>query len=190
MHVSSNCHHEECSSCFLRCVETYTLLVAIYLAKKVWASCRIKCFAPTRKLYGHSLLTRVHLLIPSSVHRASMSLLGQHGSKLLLCCLGSCICVQWVSYDYIWLTCGQDINSLGRAFPNAAGDPLQAEERTAVKQGKKPFFLKRSEAKRQELIAKYKQLKATGGLDKALQKRRRKNAMKDHRYVPATRGLQ
>ena len=67
---------------------------------------------------------------------------------------------------------------------------LQAEERAAVKQGKKPFFQKRSDAKRQQLIAKYKQLKATGGLDKALQKRRRKNAMKDHRYVPATRGSQ
>lgn len=59
-----------------------------------------------------------------------------------------------------------------------------------MKQGKKPFFLKRSEAKRQELVAKYKHLKATGGLDKVVQKRRRKNAMKDHRYVPATRNTQ
>ena len=67
---------------------------------------------------------------------------------------------------------------------------MQAEERAAVKQGKKPFFLKRSEAKRQELVAKYKHLKATGGLEKAVQKRRRKNAMKDHRYVPASRNRQ
>ena len=63
----------------------------------------------------------------------------------------------------------------------------QAEERAAVKQGKQPFFMKRSETKRQELIAKYKHLKATGGLEKVVQKRRRKNAMKDHRYVPASR---
>lgn len=63
----------------------------------------------------------------------------------------------------------------------------QAEERAAVKQGKQPFFMKRSEAKRQELIAKYKHLKATGGLEKVVQKRRRRNAMKDHRYVPASR---
>ena len=69
-------------------------------------------------------------------------------------------------------------------------DVLQAEERAAVKQGKKPFFLKRTEAKRQELVAKYKHLKATGGLEKVVQKRRRKNAMKDHRYVPGTRNNQ
>lgn len=66
----------------------------------------------------------------------------------------------------------------------------KAEEREAVKQGKKPFFLKRSEAKRQELVAKYKHLKATGGLEKVVQKRRRKNAMKDHRYVPSSRNQQ
>lgn len=66
----------------------------------------------------------------------------------------------------------------------------KAEERAAVKQGKQPFYLKRSEAKRQELIAKYKHLKATGGLEKVVQKRRLKNATKDHRYVPASRGAQ
>ncbi|DBA72635.1 hypothetical protein WJX79_007607 [Trebouxia sp. C0005] len=66
----------------------------------------------------------------------------------------------------------------------------KAEERAAVKQGKKPFFLKRSEAKRQELVAKYKHLKASGGLEKVVQKRRRKNAMKDHRYVPSSRNQQ
>jgi len=56
-----------------------------------------------------------------------------------------------------------------------------------VQKGKQPFFLKRSEAKKQELVARYKQLKASGGLEKVMQKRRRKNAMKDHRYVPAAR---
>lgn len=56
-----------------------------------------------------------------------------------------------------------------------------------MKQGKQPYFMKRSEAKRQELVAKYKHLKATGGLEKVVQKRRRRNALKDHRYVPASR---
>lgn len=59
-----------------------------------------------------------------------------------------------------------------------------------MKQGKQPFFMKRSETKKQELIAKYKHLKATGGLEKVVQKRRRKNAMKDHRYVPASRNTE
>ncbi|KAL3144478.1 hypothetical protein ABBQ32_004218 [Trebouxia sp. C0010 RCD-2024] len=63
----------------------------------------------------------------------------------------------------------------------------KAEEVAAVKQGKQPYFMKRSETKRQQLIARYKHLKATGGLEKVVQKRRRKNAMKDHRYVPASR---
>ena len=67
---------------------------------------------------------------------------------------------------------------------------VQAEELAAVKQGKQPYFMKRSETKRQQLIARYKHLKATGGLEKVVQKRRRKNAMKDHRYVPASRQTQ
>ena len=72
-------------------------------------------------------------------------------------------------------------------MPTSCSLHSQAEERAAVKQGKQPFFMKRSETKRQELIAKYKHLKVTGGLEKVVQKRRRKNAMKDHRYVPASR---
>ena len=64
---------------------------------------------------------------------------------------------------------------------------LQAKEKEAVKGGKKPFFLKKSEKKKQELIRKYQELKASGGLEKAMAKRRRKNAAKDHRLVPSTR---
>ncbi|KAK9807560.1 hypothetical protein WJX72_002543 [[Myrmecia] bisecta] len=63
----------------------------------------------------------------------------------------------------------------------------KAKERQAVKAGKKPFFLKRSEAKKAELVVKYQALKASGSLEKAMAKRRRKNAAKDHRYVPGTR---
>ena len=64
---------------------------------------------------------------------------------------------------------------------------LQAKEREAVKAGKRPFFLKKSEKKKQELIRKYQELKATGRLEKAIAKRRKKNAQKDRRHMPAMR---
>jgi ribosomal RNA-processing protein 36 len=61
---------------------------------------------------------------------------------------------------------------------------LKAKEKEAVKGGKKPFFLKKSEKKRQDLVQRYQDLKTTGGLEKAMAKKRKKNAAKDHRYVP------
>lgn len=64
---------------------------------------------------------------------------------------------------------------------------LQKNEREAVKAGKGVFFQKRSEKKRQELIRRYEELKATGRLDKVMAKRQKRNAAKDHRYVPSTR---
>lgn len=64
---------------------------------------------------------------------------------------------------------------------------VQAKEKEAVKQGKKPFFLKRSEKKRQELILRFQELKASGRLQKVMAKKRKKNAAKDHRYIPAQR---
>ncbi|CAL8464266.1 g3801 [Coccomyxa elongata] len=60
-------------------------------------------------------------------------------------------------------------------------------EREAVKAGKGVFFQKRSEKKRQELIRRYQELKATGHLAKVMAKRQKRNAAKDHRYVPSTR---
>lgn len=56
-----------------------------------------------------------------------------------------------------------------------------------MKEGKKVYFPKRSEKKRQELIRHYEELKATGRLEKAMTKRRKKNALKDHRYMPSNR---
>ena len=64
---------------------------------------------------------------------------------------------------------------------------VQSKEKEAVKAGKGLFFPKRSEKKRQALIARYQELKATGRLEKVMAKRRKKNASKDHRYVPAER---
>jgi len=63
----------------------------------------------------------------------------------------------------------------------------KAKEKEAVKGGKKPFFLKKSEKKRQDLVQRYEDLKASGGLEKAMAKKRKKNASKDHRYVPSGR---
>ncbi len=63
----------------------------------------------------------------------------------------------------------------------------QKKEREAVKSGKGVYFQKRSEKKRQELIMRYQELKATGRLEKVMAKRQKKNAAKDHRYLPSTR---
>lgn len=56
-----------------------------------------------------------------------------------------------------------------------------------MKEGKKVYFPKRSEKKRQELVRKYEELKASGRLERAMAKRRKKNAAKDHRYMPSAR---
>ncbi|PSR91520.1 Ribosomal RNA processing protein [Actinidia chinensis var. chinensis] len=61
------------------------------------------------------------------------------------------------------------------------------KEREAAKQGKKPFYLKKSEIQKQRLVEKYEELKASGKLESFLEKRRRKNAAKDHRYMPYRR---
>jgi ribosomal RNA-processing protein 36 len=56
-----------------------------------------------------------------------------------------------------------------------------------VKAGKKPFFMKKGDRRTAELVAQYKELKASGQLEKVIAKRRRHNAAKDHRYIPAGR---
>lgn len=63
----------------------------------------------------------------------------------------------------------------------------QTQRRAARAAGNKPFYLKKSEVRRQELIAKYEDLKKSGRLEKFLEKRRKKNAAKDHRYLPSRR---
>ncbi|XP_027336305.1 ribosomal RNA processing protein 36 homolog isoform X2 [Abrus precatorius] len=61
------------------------------------------------------------------------------------------------------------------------------KEREAAKQGKRPFYLKKSEIRKQSLIEKYKHLKSSGKLESFVEKRRRRNAAKDHRYMPYRR---
>ncbi|KAK9846520.1 hypothetical protein WJX81_005833 [Elliptochloris bilobata] len=64
---------------------------------------------------------------------------------------------------------------------------LKAKEREEVRAGKRVFHKKRAERRADELRVRFLELKASGRLDKALAKRRRKNAAKDHRYVPSAR---
>ncbi|XP_020209819.1 ribosomal RNA processing protein 36 homolog [Cajanus cajan] len=61
------------------------------------------------------------------------------------------------------------------------------KEREAAKQGKRPFYLKKSEIRKQRLIEKYNHLKSSGKLEAFVEKRRRRNAAKDHRYMPYRR---
>ncbi|KAL6499683.1 hypothetical protein OROGR_027593 [Orobanche gracilis] len=61
------------------------------------------------------------------------------------------------------------------------------KEREAAKKGKQPYYLKKSELKKQKLIEKYKELKESGKLESFIEKKRRKNAAKDHRYIPYRR---
>ncbi|KAL9246759.1 hypothetical protein vseg_020254 [Gypsophila vaccaria] len=58
------------------------------------------------------------------------------------------------------------------------------KEREAAKQGKRPFYLKKSDIRKQSLLEKYKDLKASGKLDSFIQKKRKRNAAKDHRFMP------
>ncbi|XP_058106551.1 uncharacterized protein LOC131249812 [Magnolia sinica] len=58
------------------------------------------------------------------------------------------------------------------------------KEREVAKQGKQPFYLKKSQVQEWKLIDKYNHLKATGKLEDFIEKRRRRNAAKDHRHMP------
>uniref|UniRef100_A0ACD5XUF4 Uncharacterized protein n=1 Tax=Avena sativa TaxID=4498 RepID=A0ACD5XUF4_AVESA len=61
------------------------------------------------------------------------------------------------------------------------------KEREAAKAGKQPYYLKKSEIRQRKLMEKYNELKESGKLDAYIEKRRKKNASKDHRYMPYRR---
>ncbi|XP_074570694.1 uncharacterized protein LOC141827373 [Curcuma longa] len=61
------------------------------------------------------------------------------------------------------------------------------KEREAAKKGKRPYYLKKSEIRERKLIKKYNELKAVGKLDSYIEKRQKRNASKDHRYMPYRR---
>ncbi|KAK8914489.1 hypothetical protein KSP39_PZI023987 [Platanthera zijinensis] len=58
------------------------------------------------------------------------------------------------------------------------------KEKEAAKHGKRPYYLKKSEIRERKLVNKYSELKNAGKLDSFIEKRRRKNASKDRRYMP------
>ena len=58
------------------------------------------------------------------------------------------------------------------------------EEVAAVKNGKKPFFQKKSSLRERELVAQYQELKKEGKLEKFLAKRRRKLDASQKRALP------
>ncbi|KAK4370708.1 hypothetical protein RND71_010183 [Anisodus tanguticus] len=60
-------------------------------------------------------------------------------------------------------------------------------ERETAKQGKQPYYLKKSEIQKRKLVEKYKELRASGKLEAYIEKKRRKNAAKDHRFLPYRR---
>jgi len=59
--------------------------------------------------------------------------------------------------------------------------------RDEVRQGKRPKYVSKSALRREELVDKYKKLKDEGKLDDFMAKRRRKNAAKDHKFIPHRR---
>ncbi|XP_058781768.1 uncharacterized protein LOC131655995 [Vicia villosa] len=61
------------------------------------------------------------------------------------------------------------------------------KEREAAKQGKRPFYLKKSEIRKQRLIEKYEDLKTSGKLESYIEKKRKRNAAKDHKLMPYRR---
>jgi len=56
------------------------------------------------------------------------------------------------------------------------------QEQTSA--GQKPFYLKNSDKKKIELAEKYRELKASGRLDKFMSKKRKRNSQKDKRNLP------
>jgi len=73
-----------------------------------------------------------------------------------------------------------------RAAEKAMGERRQ-REKSAVSAGKRPYYPKASELRREALAARFEELKRSGKLAQALEKRRKKNAAKDHRYMPSGR---
>ena len=67
---------------------------------------------------------------------------------------------------------------------------LKQVSRELVQQGHKPFYFKKSDLKKIELAAKYQELKKNGGnakVDRIIEKKRKRNATKAHKYVPYAR---
>lgn len=64
---------------------------------------------------------------------------------------------------------------------------IRATEKEAVKKGKTPYFLKERDVKQVQLRAKFESLKKGGGVQKFIEKRRKKLASKDKKLLPSRR---
>jgi ribosomal RNA-processing protein 36 len=64
---------------------------------------------------------------------------------------------------------------------------LMAVEKSKIKDGKKPFFLKKNALKEKLLEDRYDELKKEGKLKKFIDKKRKRNSSKDHRWLPTRR---
>jgi len=65
---------------------------------------------------------------------------------------------------------------------------LEREENIKrLKEGKKPYYMKKSTRKYVELVDKYEELKASGKLEKYLKKKRTKNAIRDKKTLKMTK---
>ncbi len=62
----------------------------------------------------------------------------------------------------------------------------RAKEKELVKQGKKPFYLKKTEQKKLALIDKFSGLKGKQ-LDRAMERKRKKTTQKDRKHMPEER---
>ncbi|XP_071161576.1 ribosomal RNA processing protein 36 homolog [Mytilus edulis] len=58
------------------------------------------------------------------------------------------------------------------------------KEQSQVKEGKKPFFLKKTDLRKLELAEKYKELQKSGKLENYLSKKRKKTAQKEKKKLP------
>eukprot|EP00771_Trimastix_marina_P001032 gnl/Trimastix_PCT/2078.p1 GENE.gnl/Trimastix_PCT/2078~~gnl/Trimastix_PCT/2078.p1 ORF type:complete len:199 (-),score=34.24 gnl/Trimastix_PCT/2078:48-644(-) len=61
---------------------------------------------------------------------------------------------------------------------------FRAKERELIKEGKQPFFLKRGDLRRLSVMEHIDELKRSGKLSKALARRRRHTAAKQHKKLP------
>ncbi|XP_072239662.1 ribosomal RNA processing protein 36 homolog [Leuresthes tenuis] len=61
---------------------------------------------------------------------------------------------------------------------------FKRQQRERANQGARPFFLKKSEKKKLQLVERYEELKKNGKLENFLSKKRKRNAVKDRRKLP------
>jgi ribosomal RNA-processing protein 36 len=74
-----------------------------------------------------------------------------------------------------------------RRKQEARREKVLQRHKEATKGQANKYHLKKSDVKKQELVLKYQELKESGGLERYMEKRRKRNAAKDHRYLPEAR---